>query len=59
MRNFNKPEKLTDKDKALLRYVDNVKKNDPATMKMIAEYNPLLFALKLLILLWVSGLNFI
>ena len=40
MRNFNKPEKLTDKDKALLRYVDNVKKNDPATMKMIAEYNP-------------------
>ena len=40
MRNFNKPEKLTDKDKALLRYVDNVKNNDPATMKMIAEYDP-------------------
>ena len=32
MRNFNKPEKLTDKDKALFRYVDNVKNDDPATM---------------------------
>jgi len=39
MRNYNK-EKLTDKDKALLRYVDNVKNDDPATMKMIAEYDP-------------------
>ena len=28
MRNYNK-EKLTDKDKALLRYVDNVKNDDP------------------------------
>jgi len=40
MRNFNKPEKLTDKDKALLRYVDNVKNDDPATMQMIRDYNP-------------------
>jgi hypothetical protein len=40
MRNYNKPEKLTDKDKNLLRYVENVKNNDPATMKAIAEYNP-------------------
>jgi len=40
MRNFNKPEKLTDKDKALLRYVENVKNDDPATMQMIRDYNP-------------------
>ena len=40
MRNYNKPEKLTDKDKNLLRYVENVKNNDPATISAIRKYNP-------------------
>jgi hypothetical protein len=31
---------LRPKDKNLLKYIENVKNNDPATMKAIAEYNP-------------------
>ena len=31
---------LRPKDKKLLKYVENVKNNDSATMKAIAEYNP-------------------
>ena len=27
-------------DDKLLKYIDNVKANDPATMKMLAEYDP-------------------
>jgi hypothetical protein len=31
---------LRPKDKNLLKYIENVKNEDPATMKAIAEYNP-------------------